>query len=319
MRVPMSWLRDPSPPGLASGPSRGRGADPGRARRSRRSSRSVPTSAASWSRAVLDVEELEGFKKPIRYCRVDDGDADPRDRLRRDQLRRRRPGRLRAAPALLPGGFRIERAQDLRPDLRRHDLLRPRAGHRRRPQRHPRAARRPSAGCRRGGRPAPARRRARHRRHPRTAATRCRCAGSPARWRRRSPAASRDPADVPTPAPDAAGYHVRVADVVRLRPLRRPRRQRRRPDRRQPAVAAAPADAGRHAPDLAGRGRHQLRHAGARPAAARLRPRPPSPAPSSYAGRSRASGCAPSTASIGPCTPTTCSSPTTAARSRSPA
>ena len=67
------------------------------------------------------------------------------DRLRRAQLRRRRPGggdpaRRRAARRL-----RHRRPQDVRAHLRRHDLLGPGAGPRRRPRRHHRAARRTCA------------------------------------------------------------------------------------------------------------------------------------------------------------------------------
>ena len=71
----------------------------------------------------------------------------------------------------------------------------------------------------------------------------------------------------------------------RLRPLRRADRPRHRPDPAIPAVDAAPADADGHAADLARRRRHELRHARARPAAARLRHRPAAAARSWCAGR----------------------------------
>ena len=73
--------------------------------------------------------------------------------------------------AVLPGRLRDRRAQDLRPRLRRDDLLGPRARPRRRAHRHPRAADDGPRRCpARGRRPAGARaagRGARHRRHPR--------------------------------------------------------------------------------------------------------------------------------------------------------
>ena len=59
----------------------------------------------------------------------------------------------------------------------------------------------------------------------------------------------------------------------RLRPVRRADRARHRPDPAVTAVDAAPADADGDAADLAGRRRHELRHARARAAAARLRHR----------------------------------------------
>ena len=58
---------------------------------------------------VLDVEELTGFKKPIRFCHVDVSSSYARGRLRRHQLRGRRHGRLRDPPVryLPEGDFRI--------------------------------------------------------------------------------------------------------------------------------------------------------------------------------------------------------------------
>ena len=136
---------------------------------------------------VLEIEELTGFKKPIRYTQVDVGEAEPRgivcgaQQLRRRRHRRRRAARRRAARRL-----RDRRADDLRPRLRRDDLLGPRAGRRRRPRRHPGARRRRRRRARRR-----ARRPARSSvwttsssswPSPPTAATACRCAASPARW-----------------------------------------------------------------------------------------------------------------------------------------
>ena len=43
---------------------------------------------------VLEIEELTGFKKPIRFCRVDVGNAEPQEIVcGAHQLRGRRPGR----------------------------------------------------------------------------------------------------------------------------------------------------------------------------------------------------------------------------------
>ncbi|MGH3916033.1 MAG: phenylalanine--tRNA ligase subunit beta [Pseudonocardiaceae bacterium] len=57
---------------------------------------------------VLEIEELTGFKKPIRYCRIDDGDLEPRGVICgatnfavEDLVVVARPG------AVLPGGFSI--------------------------------------------------------------------------------------------------------------------------------------------------------------------------------------------------------------------
>src|SRR5947209_449715 len=58
---------------------------------------------------VLDVEELSGFKKPIRWVRLSDGDGERQvicgatNFAAGDIVAYARP------PALLPGGFRIER------------------------------------------------------------------------------------------------------------------------------------------------------------------------------------------------------------------
>ncbi len=78
------------------------------------------------------------------------------DRLRRHQLRRGRPGRGDPARRRAARRVRHRVAQDLRPQLQRHDLLGPRAGHQRRPRRHHRArpghSRRRQAGRRRAAR-----------------------------------------------------------------------------------------------------------------------------------------------------------------------
>ena len=57
-----------------------------------------PVSGPLTSAALLEIEELTEFKKPIRAVKVDVGEARaPRHRLRCNQLRRRRSGRGGAA------------------------------------------------------------------------------------------------------------------------------------------------------------------------------------------------------------------------------
>ena len=268
---------------------------------------------------VLDVEELTGFKKPIRFCHVDVGDRTHEVVCGATQLRRRRPGRVRAARGRPARRLPHRDAPDVRPHVRRDDLLRRRARPVRRVRRHPGAAAGHPARRRRRRAAAAARRGARHRGD---AGPRLRAVGP----RRRPRGGDRlRPRSWPTPAcaTRPARRHRRPPGPgrgrERLRPLRRPRRRRARPDGGVAAVAAAAPAAGRHAADLAGRRRHQPRDARARPAAARLRPRRAAGRGRRPAARSRASGSPPSTARTGLSTPTTCSSPTTADRSRSPA
>ena len=143
-----------------------------------------------------------------------------------------RPSRCRAARRL-----RHRVPLDLRPDLRRDDLLGRRAAGRQRPRRHHRAGRRrPRRGDRQltparwSGPPTPSS----SWRSPPTAATRCPSAGSPASCRppssvavhrrrggRRSGAVTGEPA--PWPVDDRR--------PGRLRPVRRRQGHRRRPDR----------------------------------------------------------------------------------------
>ena len=174
MRVPLSWLREYVD--LPAGDDR----------------RDVAEKLIRAGLEVETVEQLGGdltgsarrrpgarhrgadrLKKPIRYCRVDVGDANGTgeragDRLRRAQLRGRRPGRRGAARRRAARRLRDRRAQDLRPRLRRHDLLGARARHRRRPRRHHRAARRTfEPGADAIELLGPGRRGARHRGHPR--------------------------------------------------------------------------------------------------------------------------------------------------------
>ncbi len=98
---------------------------------------------------VVTVEELTGFKKPIRYCRVATSDAelavsDP------ETLTGVICGAVNFAPgdrvafavvgATLPGGFEITAAKKYGRTSRGHDLRGRRARHRRGPLRHSRAA-----------------------------------------------------------------------------------------------------------------------------------------------------------------------------------
>ena len=236
---------------------------------------------------VLEIEELTQFKKPIRYCQVDVGDGRTAGhRLRRAQLRGRRPRRRVAARSRAARRVRHRRPEDLRPRLRRHDLLGARARPRRRPRRHHGApARDRCARQRRPGRCSGSTTTCSTSRSPPTAATRCRSAGWPARPRPRSAVGYRDPADLAVPPAGDDGFPVTVdaADgcdrfvaltVTGLDPAAP-----------SPTWLAPPAAPGGHAPDLAGRRRHQLRDARARPAAARLRPRHAARAGSASAGR----------------------------------
>ena len=106
---------------------------------------------------VAEIEELTEFKKPIRACKVDVGeDEAARDRLRRNELRGRRSGGGGAARHHAARRLQHRRAQDLRPHLRRDDLLGGRTRFGRRPFRHPGAAagnRRARRERRRGARP----------------------------------------------------------------------------------------------------------------------------------------------------------------------
>jgi phenylalanyl-tRNA synthetase beta chain len=60
---------------------------------------------------VLDVEELTGFKKPIRYCHVDDRRAHARGRLRATNFAPATAIAFATPGAVLPGDFRIATRQ----------------------------------------------------------------------------------------------------------------------------------------------------------------------------------------------------------------
>ena len=280
MRVPASWLREyvDLPAGDRPRP-RGRRSS-GSGSRSRQVDRlGADVDRPARGRPGAESRSRTEFKKPIRWCQVDVGERGAaRHRLRRAQLRGRRPGRRRAARRRAARRLRDRRPQDLRPRLRRHDLLGPRAGPRRRPRRHPRAAGRTTA---RSPAPTPSRCSACATRcstspSPPTAATACRMRGIAREaahgLRRRVPRpgarstpARRDGDRLPGPAssttrPAATASSLRDGHAASTR---------RAPTPVLDAAAGCPV---RDAPDLAGRRRHQLRDARARPAAARVRP-----------------------------------------------
>ncbi len=192
----------------------------------------------------------------------------------RPQLRGRRPGRGGAARRRAAGRLRDLRAQDLRPRLRRHDLLREGARPRRRPRRASSCCR-PTRGSRATTPSAtpPARRRDRVRDQPRpclravAAGDRAR-GGAGVRRAVHRPRRAGHPRAERHRLPGAGGGHRRLPG------LRDPHRDRLRPDRAQPALAGAARAAGRDAPDLARRRRHELRDARAGQPDPRLRRRP---------------------------------------------
>ena len=163
---------------------------------------------------------------------------------------------------------------------------------------------------------------------PPTAATRCRSAASRASTRtppaRRSATrplgrcrACRSPTAFPVTIDDEAPIRGRVG-ASRVRHARRCAASTRPGP--TPRVDGRAAEARRHPLDLARRRHHQLRDARTRPADPRLRPRQAAPAASPCAAPTAGGEPRPpSTARVARCTPRTCSSPTTPARSASPA
>src|ERR1700727_1274736 len=146
MRVPLSWLRtyaplpDPVDPTEVSRRLTAAGLEVESLESVGQDIRGVVVAQ------VLTVEELTGLKKPIRYCRVAVSEAQltgPPDEA---------PGVICGAVNFAAGDrvplarrdaarrVRDQRAQDLRPHLRGHDLLGPGTGHRRGSRRHHRAA-----------------------------------------------------------------------------------------------------------------------------------------------------------------------------------
>ena len=238
---------------------------------------------------VLTIEELTGFKKPIRFCtrRRRRGQRHRRaagDRLRRHATSPRRPGRGDPARRRAARRVRDRRAQDVRPHLRRHDLLGPRAGHRRRPRRHHRAA-------------AGHRGRARRRRPPGASGSTTSCVeveitpdrgyAMSVRGIARELAHAfgvpfRDPALAPAPGGDRRAGVPGDGRATRSAATGSPPGWCAAidPTAPTPGLDAPAADSGRHPHDLGLRRRHhQLRDARARPADARLRRRPDHAAP----------------------------------------
>ncbi len=233
MRVPVDWLRE-YVDGARRTPPASDIAAVLVARRPRGGGRCTPaTSPARSSSAACSTARPRAAeeRQDDQLVPVDVGGRQrhrraPGHRLRRPQLRR---GDLVVVVlpggASLPGAVHDQRPQDLRPRLRRHDLLRARARPRRRPRRHHRADQ--DVRGRRGHARAP---RARRRRHPAararptrssrstsrpTAATASRCAASPASTAHATGAAFTDPALALTavgPAATDGGFAVELAD-----------------------------------------------------------------------------------------------------------
>ena len=223
---------------------------------------------------------------------------------------------------VLPGGFTIGVAQDLRPHLQRHDLLGPRAG----PQRRARGHHRARPGLRRDAR----RRRAARAsgwttswstsRSPRTAATRCRCAAWPGSCRTRSAGRSRDPGLGQGARGDqGAGLAGDRRRPGRLRPVRGPAGDRDRPDgdRRPTGCSAGWSTAGIRTLGLAiDITNYVMLELG--PADARLRRRPDHRRPGRAPGHRRGAADHTGRCRRACCPPRTWSSATTPGRSRWP-
>ncbi len=149
MRTPVSWIREyadlpadlatgrPRPPADRARPQ-ARGARAAR-RRDHRPARGRP-GADDGARAAEERQDHQLVHRRRRRRQRHRGTAG--HRLRRAQLRCRRPGGRGAAGRRAAGRLRDLRPQDLRPRLGRDDLLRRRAGAGRRPRRHHRAPRR---------------------------------------------------------------------------------------------------------------------------------------------------------------------------------
>ena len=134
VHAPVPWLAEyvDLPDGLRGRRARrraGAGRPGGRARRSRRRRVAGPIVVG---RVLAFADEPQKNGKTIRWCARSTSVAQhrrraARHRLRRAELRRRRPGRGRAARRRAAGRLRDRRPQDLRPRLGRDDLLRARA------------------------------------------------------------------------------------------------------------------------------------------------------------------------------------------------
>ena len=85
-----------------------------------------------WSAGCSTIEELTGFKKPIRFCPVDVGRPTAPASRRRSSAAPRNFAAGDLVVVILPGGgaagrLHDRRPPDLRAQLQRHDLLGPRA------------------------------------------------------------------------------------------------------------------------------------------------------------------------------------------------
>ena len=248
---PDAWLRDNVDCPACRRPARSPDALTGPASRSSGSTRRRMTSPASWSARCSRSRSSPGSRSRSGSAwSMSATAAEPRGIIcGARNFAVGRPGRVRAARAVLPGGFAIAARQDLRPHLRRHDLLGARAGDRRRPRRHPDPRRRTR------GRSAPTSMRltaattSSTSTSPPTAATACRCAGSPARSRSRSTWTS----------------SIRSGPSCRPPTGRGPRRAHRGSDGLRPV--RRPGDPWRSRPDCAGSlgGARRLSLAGMRP------------------------------------------------------
>src|SRR5918995_769112 len=114
-------------------PGRARGRDGARGRRRRQRSLAGREGGCLRRRDPFERQDHPLVSRGHRGARA------ARNRLRRQQLRRGRPGGRRIARRRAGRRLRDRGTQDVRPRVRRHDLLRPRAGAGRRPHRDHRA------------------------------------------------------------------------------------------------------------------------------------------------------------------------------------
>ena len=277
MRLPLSWLAEDAglarrPGSRRRGPAADRGRPGGRGGRGRRAGhqrraggrgdRHRGTDRVQEADPVLPGQSPAAASRAGSICGAVNFAAG-------DRVPLALPG------AHLPGGFEISARKTYGHISDGMICSVRRARHRRGSLRHPgaaagRAAGRRLRGLRRPGRPCaghrghpgPGLRAVRPRRGPGTGHLLRRADPRPGR---RGPA-GRCRGGVPGRLP---GQH---RGPHRVRPVRAARGARVRPGGAHPAVDAGPAGPVRHAVGVAGRGHHQLPDAGARPAAARVRP-----------------------------------------------
>ena len=245
---------------------------------------------------VLEIEELTGFKKPIRFCRVDVGDAngtgEPQEIVcgahnfaAGDRVVVILPG------GVLPGGFAIgarktygHNSNGMICSARELGLGDDHSGIIVLPEESRRRARRRRPA---GGRPR--RRRARPGDHP-GPRVRVSVRGIARELSHAFGVPFRDPGLAAAPGRDRrAAYPVEVRDPVGCDRFAARAGPRRRPDRAESGVDAAAADRRPASAPSRCRRHHQLRDARARPADARLRRSTGSPARWWSAGPPRAS------------------------------